>query len=125
MKNNVLLGLWCYLLPIPAGIWQGQVKQSAVHNQQDFGSLSSEAQQVRNFAVREIPRLGRPLSPELIAQGLGMTVAQVNGILEDLEKRMSFLYRDGSESVVWAYPVTAAKTPHRAVLSSGESIYAA
>jgi hypothetical protein len=125
MKNNVLLGLWRYLLPVPAGIWQGQVKQSAVHNQQELGSLSADHQRVRNYVVRELPRLGRPLPPELIARELSLPLAQVNAILDDLERHMSFLFRNGSESVVWAYPETVDKTPHLATLSSGESIYAA
>lgn len=125
MKNNVLLGFLRYLLPVPAGIWQGQVQQSAVHNQQELGSMSIDHQSVRNFVVRELPRLGRPIPPELIARKLNLSLDQVKVILDDLEKHMSFLYRKGTESVVWAYPVTVDQTPHLATLSNGESIHAA
>jgi hypothetical protein len=125
MKNNVLLGIWRYLLPVPEGVWQGQVNQSAVHNLQVFDSLSPDHQRVRNYVVRELPRFSQPLPPERIARDTDLPLAQVNAILDDLEKKKSFLYRDGGDSVVWAYPVTVAKTPHSAVFSGGESIYAA
>jgi hypothetical protein len=80
---------------------------------------------VRNYAVRELPRLGHPLPPEQIARDLNIPLTQVNAVLDDLEKRMSFLYRHSTDSVVWAYPVTVERTPHRASMSSGESTYAA
>jgi len=46
-------------------------------------------------------------------------------ILDELEKKMTFLYRDEQGAVLWAYPVTAARTPHRITFSSGERISAA
>jgi hypothetical protein len=125
MKNNVLLGIWRYLLPVPEGIWQRQAQQSALHNQQELGFLSADHQHVRSYAVRELSRLGQPLPPERIARDLGLPIEKVNSILDDLESRLSFLYRNGTESVVWAYPVTVDQTPHRATMSSGESINAA
>ena len=125
MKNSILLGIRRYHLPVPAVIWQGQVKQTAIHNQQTLGYLSPDHQRVRNFVVHQLPCLGQPLPPELIARKLGLSLDLVNVILDDLERRMSFLYRNGTESVVWAYPVTVDKTPHQATLNSGESIYAA
>jgi len=125
MKNSVLLGIWRYLLPVPAGIWQGQVKQSAFHSRQELGFLSADQQHVRNYAVRELARLGQPLPPERIARDLGLPIEKVNAILDDLETRLSFLYRNGTKSVVWAYPITVDQTPHRATMSSGESINAA
>ena len=125
MKNNVLLGLSRYLVPVPELVWQGQVKKSALQNLEELGKMSSEAKRVRNYIVRELPRYGRPIPPEHIAGELKLPLSQVNSILDDLEKHMSFLYRQGTGSVVWAYPVTVDPTPHRAMLSSGESIFAA
>ena len=46
-------------------------------------------------------------------------------ILDDLEKRMTFLYRNPQGCVTWAYPVTVDRTPHRVEFSSGEKLYAA
>jgi hypothetical protein len=49
----------------------------------------------------------------------------VNAILDDLEKHMTFLFRNQAGEVVWAYPVTVEKTPHRVTFDTGETIYAA
>ncbi len=125
MKNNVLLGIWRYLLPVPEGIWRRQVQQSTLHNQHELGFLSADQIRVRNYAVRELACLGQPLPPERIARDLSLPIEKVNAILDDLESRLSFLYRNGTEFVVWAYPVTVDQTPHRATMSSGESINAA
>ena len=50
---------------------------------------------------------------------------RVVDILVDLEARMTFLFRDEQGSVEWAYPVTAAQTPHRTEFTSGERTNAA
>jgi hypothetical protein len=65
------------------------------------------------------------MPPETIAQGLNMDLEQVVPILEQLEKRLTFLYRNEAGAVIWAYPVTVEVTPHRVTFSSGEQIYAA
>ena len=50
---------------------------------------------------------------------------RVLGILDELEAKKAFLFRDGRGAVVWAYPVTAAETPHRLFFKSGDRLYAA
>ncbi len=125
MRNNVLLGIWRFILPVPENIWQSQVGGSSSHNRETLAALPADHQRVRNFVVRELPRLNQPMHPDLIARELSLPLEKVSAILEDLEERMSFLYRAGTDSVVWAYPVTVAQTPHRATLSTGESIHAA
>jgi hypothetical protein len=87
--------------------------------------MTAEHHQVRNLVVREIPRIGKPLSPEWIAQSLSLSLAQTQTILDDLEKHMTFLFRNDQGAVTWAYPVTVDKTPHRVMLSTGEQVYAA
>ncbi len=46
-------------------------------------------------------------------------------VLDDLEKHMTFLFRNKGGEVTWAYPVTVDKTPNHLTFSSGEQIYAA
>jgi hypothetical protein len=82
-------------------------------------------QQVRYFAVRELAIRGRPLSPEEISTALELPLAQVQLILEELEKHLVFLVRNEQGAVAWAYPVTVEPTPHRLEFSSGERLYAA
>jgi hypothetical protein len=80
---------------------------------------------VREFVVTEIPRAGAPLPPEAIARALDLEPERVVALLDDLERNMTFLFRNEQGAVAWAYPVTADVTPHRARLSSGELVYAA
>ena len=56
---------------------------------------------------------------------LNMELNCVVSILDELERKLTFLYRDGAGAVVWAYPVTVEQTPHRITFSTGEQIYAA
>ena len=124
-KNNLLLGLWRHLFPIPRPIWQKQVLSNARHNDARLSFMRPEHHQVRDFVVRELPRVGQPLPPDWIAQQLNLPIAQVNSLLDDLEQHMTFLYRNEAGAVVWAYPVTAAHTPHHLTFSTGERIDAA
>ncbi len=125
MADNVLLGMGRHLLPIPSLIWHNQVSQNAQHNTQALGFMSADHHRVRNLVVLEIPRAGKPLPPEFIAAKLDLPLARVIALLDDLEKHMTFLFRNERGEVVWAYPVTAEKTPHRVTFSTGEQIYAA
>jgi hypothetical protein len=120
MADSVLLGLWRTTLPVPRFIWQRQVQGNT---RLDF--MSADHHRVRDFAVRELPRLAKPLPPELIAQELDLPLTRVVCVLDDLEKNMTFIYRDGQGAITWAYPVTVTPTPHRVTFSSGEEIRAA
>ena len=125
MKNNLLLGIWRFLFPIPPPIWQNEVEQTAKHNQTRLAFITPDHHRVRNLVVRELPRVGAPLTPDWIASQVNLPNESVVRILGDLEKHLTFLFRNAEGAVVWAYPVTVEKTPHRVTLSTGERIYAA
>ena len=46
-------------------------------------------------------------------------------LLDELETRLTFLFRNDEGAVAWAYPVTAEPTPHHAAFSTGERLDAA
>jgi hypothetical protein len=75
--------------------------------------------------VRELPFAAKPLSPEVVANKLDLSVDRVKTILDDLEKHMTFLFRNSQGEVIWAYPVTVDKTPHHVTFNTGEQLYAA
>ena len=120
MKDNLLLGLWRYTLPIPSLIWRKQVRGAA---HLDF--MAEDHHRVRNFVVTELPRVGKPLSREFIAGELGLPLTRVTDILDELERHMTFLFRNEEGDVAWAYPVTVDATPHHVSFSTGERINAA
>ncbi len=125
MSDKLLLGIWQYMVSIPRFVWQRQIARTAQKIEAGLGFMSKEHHIVRNFAVGELPCAGETLSPGLIAQKLNLPVARVNVILDDLEKHLTFLFRNEQGAVAWAYPVTVNNTPHRVAFSTGEVLHSA
>ena len=125
MKNKLMLGLWRYIIDVPLFLWEKQIAQGKRKLEKEHGFLSDEKRLIHHFVVRELPRNGKPLSPELISEKLGFPADRVKDALDYLEKRMTFLYRNKDGDVVWAYPVTVEKTPHKITFNTGEKLYAA
>ncbi|MCP4177300.1 MAG: hypothetical protein GY756_06000 [bacterium] len=91
-----------------------------------YSSFPEEYRLIHHCAVKELPYNNcKPLSPQLISSKLNLPIDNVITALNCLEKSMAFLYRNEQGEVVWAYPFTVVKTPHRITISSGETLYAA
>jgi len=125
MRNRLLLGMWRLMVPLPETVWQGQVAKGADGAVASLAFMSEDHHRVRDFVVTEIPRAGEPLSPETIANALDLPLERVLVLLDELEEKMTFLYRSERGAVTWAYPVTVDRTPHRVAFSTGEQGYAA
>jgi hypothetical protein len=114
------------MVGVPRALWRSEIEKNADKTRARVQELvSDEHRRVQHFCVRELPRVGEPLSPEVIASGVGLPLAQVKALLDDLETGMTFLYRNSEGDVHWAYPVTADETPHLVTFSTGEQIHAA
>ncbi len=125
MNKSLLLGLGRFFLRIPRPIWQQEVARGARAADKSLVFMTNDHHKVRDFAVREMPRIAEPIPPETIAQELDMTLDQVIPILAELEKNLTFLFRNQEGAITWAYPVTVDETPQRITFSTGEQIYAA
>jgi hypothetical protein len=125
MKDKLMLGLWRYMLKVPPFLWEKQISRAKKKFEAENSFMTKEHRLVHHFVVRELPCAGKPLSPEQIADKLTVPITRVKTILNDLEKRMTFLFRNKKGEVVWAYPVTVDKTPHHLTFSTGEQLYAA
>ncbi len=125
MKDALLLGVWKYLLRIPGFAWKAQIGDMSKLNAARLAFMTDDHHKVRDFVVTEIAAKGVPLTPVHISQALQIETGRVIEILDELEKNMTFLYRNPDGEVTWAYPVTVEKTPHRLTFSTGEHIYAA
>jgi hypothetical protein len=122
MNNALLLGIWRMMISVPPSLWH---RQMAKETHADLAFMTPDHHRVRDFLVREMPRLGRPLPPDLIAAELHLPLERVITLLSELEREMTFMFRNPAGEVTWAYPVTVDQTPHRLTFSSGESLYAA
>ena len=125
VSTKPLLGFWRAVIALPGKLWKDQIDKAARDTAPKLGFMAEDHHRVRDFAVREIPRVGKPLSPAFIAQELELPLEQVHEILDELEVNMTFLYRGDGGNVTWAYPVTVDRTPHHVTFSTGEQTHAA
>ena len=125
MSNKLMSGFWRYMLMVPPFLWEKQIVKARRRIRAELGFMSAEHRLVHRSVVRELPRAGKPLSPEFVADRLDLPLGRVVSILDDLEHHMTFLFRNGEGAVIWAYPMTVEATPHEVTFSTGERLYAA
>ena len=123
--SRVLLGLCRFTIPLPNRLWRYLVTQDQQKLRRSLGFMTNDHHAIRDFVVRELPEYGSPLEASVIAEQTGLDVDRVISILEELERHLTFLVRDQSGAVLWAYPVTVDKTPHRIRFETGQRINAA
>jgi hypothetical protein len=125
MRDKLMSGLWRFMLMVPPALWEKQIEKTRKRIGLEMGFMSDEHTLVHHYVVRELPRVGKPMTPEEISEGLRLDLSRVKSIVAELERHMTFLVTDGNGAVIWAYPVTVERTPHRITFSSGERLYAA
>ena len=124
MFEKVLVGVGKRMIPVPEFIFRPMVQRD-VRKLDSRPELEPDQRRVQHFAVREIPRRREALAPEVFAAELDLPLAEVLQILDELERRMTFLCRRDGEDVNWAYPVTSDETPHQVRIDGGEAFSAA
>jgi hypothetical protein len=125
MADTVLMGRGDTITNIPRSDWELELSSAPESISQRLEFMSREHHLVRNFVVRELPRLGRPISLSDISHALHLTRNRAKSIVEDLEKNLFFLVRGNGAEVSWAFPVTVEETGHHLVFSTGERLDAA
>ncbi len=125
MGNSLLTGIWRTMVRVPPFLWEKQIEKARRRVKKSTRFMSLDHQRVHHYAVRKLPRFGRPIPAEMVARELAMSEEHAVDILSDLEKHMTFLCRNEQGHIIWAYPVTVEKTPHRISFDSGERLYAA
>ena len=100
------------MIPLPVALVKYVMRKEAKKALNASNRLPGDHHRVRDFVVRELHRQQEPFSPAFISQQLNLTLEQTKTILDDLERGKMFLFQEGGEDVVWAYPVTRAETPH-------------
>ncbi len=125
MRNKLMAGVWRYIVGVPPFLWQKQIEKAVQRVRRSTAFMSPEHRSVHHYVVREMPKLGKPVPPELVAQQLSLTSERTEEILANLETHLTFLYRNSDGEVTWAYPVTVEKTPHAITFHSGEQLYGA
>jgi len=122
--ERILLGVGRRMVPVPEWLFRPMVQRDTKKLARR-PALEPDQRRVQHFAVREIPRRREAIAPEVFAEELGLSLDEVNRILDELERRMTFLCRRGGKDVNWAYPVTAEETPHQVRIDGGAAFSAA
>ena len=125
MQETILIGRGKRMTSISRNEWEQELKRAPeiINGRLEF--MSHDHHLVRNFVVRELPRLGRPIALDQISRALQLSRTRTSRVIEDLEKNLFFLVRAGGAEVSWAFPVTAEQTGHCLVFSTGERLDAA
>ncbi len=125
MEETVLIGRQQQFTRTPQKQWENllESKQNAIKEKLSF--MSTDHHRVRYYVNEELPKAGKPISPQNVAHGLNMPLVEVNDILAELDKYQIFINRNEQGDVVWAFPMTVQETPHRIFFSTGEQLYAA
>jgi hypothetical protein len=112
------------MVPVPEFLFRPMVRRDA-NKLAKRPALELDQRRVQHFAVREIPRRREAIAPEVFARELELPLEEVDQILDELERGMTFLCRRGGDDVNWAYPVTSEETPHQVRIDGGAAFSAA
>jgi hypothetical protein len=123
--ETILVGSEDEIMRLSAADWKLALADAPEHISHRLDFMSDDHHRVRNFVVREMPRIGRPIDPHLVSDALHLSPGLTEKILDELEKGLFFLVRDEHGAVTWAFPVTVEETPHRLVFDTGERLNAA
>lgn len=125
MTETVLIGRGDTISSIIRSDWEEPLSTAPEGIRKRLAFMSPEHHLVRNFVVRELPRIGRPISVGDISNALNLSRTRTSGIVADLERNLFFLVRGNGEEVSWAFPVTVEETGHHLCFSTGERLDAA
>ena len=84
MRNKLMAGVWRYIVGVPPFLWEKRLEKAAAKVKHHTRFMTPEHRSVHHFVVREMPRLGRPIPAELVAEQLGLAGERVTKIVQDL-----------------------------------------
>jgi hypothetical protein len=125
MKRKMFMGIWRFMLPIPRSISEKGVKRGVSGAKTKADLLSKEERKVHHFIVKQMAVADEPIATEFIGEKLNIPLNRVKDIVEKLEAMKTFCYRDDSQGINWAYPLSFENTGHKMTVSTGEQFFAA
>ena len=97
MAGTILIGRGDTIHEIPQSDWENELRGApeAIARRLDF--MTPDHHRIRNHVVRELPRLGRPITLAEISEALELAPRRTKSLVEELERNLFFLVRgDGS-----------------------------
>lgn len=125
MMDHMNVGFRRHMFKLPRALGRRRVASLAGRARTIMDGLTEQHRTLHRFVVAELARAARPLTPELIAEQLGLAPDEVAGLIDDLGEKKALIARDASGAITWGYPVTVDETPHRLCFESGDRLFAA
>ena len=125
LKRRVFIGIWRFMIPLPQAFLRSGISKTADAICRKTADVSEEERKVHRFVVRTMTETSKPVSSEYISEKLQIPLDRARGIVDKLERLKVFFYRYKSQSINWAYPVTAENVVHKTTFSTGEQCNAA
>lgn len=125
MSDSILTADGNTISSIAREEWEAELRGAPEAMKTRLAFMTPDHHRVRRFAVAELPRRGRAIAVEEIADALSLPRERVAEIVGELERALFFVVRTQGAAVSWAFPVTVDKTPHPLAFSTGERCFAA
>jgi DNA-directed RNA polymerase sigma subunit (sigma70/sigma32) len=113
------------MVPLPQALSAIGTKSSVSALRAIAARLSKDERRVHHFVVREMAIAEEPITLELIGERLNLSVRRVADIVDKLESLKTFFYRNDSDGINWAYPLSLEDTGHEMIAGTGERFFAA
>ena len=125
LKKKAFMGIWRFMIPLPLFMIKKDVSTMANAICRKSVDVSDEERKVHYFVVKSLSDTNEPVTPEYIANTLGMPLDRVKAIVDKLEEMKTFFYRYDCPGINWAYPVTAEDSGHKVTFNAGAQLNAA
>ena len=125
LRHKLYVGFRGFMMRIPPLLSDKGARKGEKGAKANADSLSPVERSVHHFIVKKMAVVTSPITAELIARELGMSIDQVLEIVDKLEKLKTFVYRSDGKGINWAYPLSLENTGFRMTASSGEQFFAA
>jgi len=122
MDEKILVARGREVTTMPRERWEADLAEVPEKARDRLDFMTDEHHLVRRFVVRELPRIGEPIGPEVISRSLNLSPRRTAEILDELEARLFFLVRNEEGKVSWTFPVTVEKTGHQLIFDTGERL---
>jgi len=89
MNTKLMAGFWRFMLSVPPSLWKKQIAREKKKHRAELAFMTDEHRAVHHFIVRELPKIGEPLSPEFVAEKLRICSTTATGTVPRITAAVS------------------------------------
>ena len=124
-KHKLYMGYQGFMLPIPPVLSEKGAQKGEKSTRANAESLTEVERRIHHFIVLKMVTAREPITSEMIAGEMEMSLDRVCSVIDKLENLKTFIYRSDGKGIDWAYPLSIENTGFWMTASSGEQFFAA